>query len=159
MILLLKSPTSAQIKAGNYAKGHVRFQGLRVTIENKKGSVRCGVDPDGHAWSIKMRHDYGYIRGSMGVDKDHVDCYLGPESDATHAYIVHQRQAGNWQAYDEDKVMLGFNSVQAAKRAYLMHYDDARFLGPVTALPMSEFKRKVLATIDRPQMIKAARQL
>jgi len=145
-----------QLEAGNYKKQHRRSQGLDISIENPTGSVRSGVDRDGHAWRTKMTHAYGYIRGSLGVDGDHVDCYLGPEAEAPIAYIVHQRKAGKWDRYDEDKVMLGFGSEEEAKRAYLDHYDDPRFLGPITAMPMDEFKEKVLSTRERPRMIKAA---
>ena len=28
-----------------------------------------------------MRHHYGYIRGSVGKDKDHVDVFIGPEAE------------------------------------------------------------------------------
>ena len=149
-----RQPTPAQIDAGNYPKLHGRFQGLRISIENPKGSTRRGTDPNGKPWQITMHHHYGYIRGSQGVDKDHVDCYIGPHRDADTAYIVHQRKAGQWDQYDEDKVMLGFHSEAAARRAYLAHYDDPRFLGPITAMPMAEFKQKVLATAARPRMIK-----
>lgn len=148
-------PTPAQIEAGNYKKRHIRFQGLEISIENPSGSVRKGVDRDGHEWRTKMVHPYGYIRGSKGVDKDHVDCYIGPNPDASHAYIVHQRKAGQWDRYDEDKVMLGFDTEAQARAAYLKHYDDPRFLGPVTAMPMDEFKRKVMATANSPKIIKA----
>lgn len=148
-------PTPAQIEAGNYKKRHIRFQGLEISIENPSGSVRKGVDRDGHEWRTKMTHAYGYIRGSKGVDKDHVDCYIGPNPDASHAYIVHQRKAGQWDRYDEDKVMLGFDTEAQARAAYLKHYDDPRFLGPVTAMPMDEFKRKVMATANSPKIIKA----
>lgn len=159
--LFLKAPTGAnaspaQLEAGNYKKRHMRFQGLDISIENPAGSVRSGKDRDGHEWRTKMVNHYGYIRGSMGVDKDHVDCYVGPVKDADTAYVVHQRKAGDWKSFDEDKVMLGFASEADAKAAYLKHYDDPRFLGPITAMPMEEFKRKVLATRSKPSMIKAA---
>lgn len=147
-------PSAAQIEAGNYPKKHLRFQGLAISIENPKGSTRSGTDRGGKAWTTTMRHDYGYVRGTCGVDKDHVDCYIGPDPEATTAYIVHQRKAGQWDQYDEDKVMLGFSSEAAARTAYLQHYDDPRFLGPITAMPMDEFKRKALATAARPAMIK-----
>ena len=332
--------SAAQLDAGNYRKPKRRFQGLLISVENVKGSVRSGTDRDGHPWRIRMANDYGYVRGSLGVDGDNVDCYLGPERDAPTAYIVHQQcpvslfesklaqslrdawrgdsevfsklgdivsfleKVGkfgpvktefSWRGriepaelenlidgrlahakrcgdipdgmsvvahlqsliqipearaavraavvglvrnlkirqiviksvpvnvvdnflsgklstedalydypmfqalfavvvdeavkgipaklpdmsspsigakhgaatlvsdkrtqhawvYDECKVMLGFPSEAAAKEAYLKHYDDPRFLGPVTAMPMDEFKRKVLASRHRPRMIKA----
>ena len=150
--------TPAQLEAGNYRKPKVAFQGLLISIENPAGSVRSGADRDGHKWRVKMRNAYGYIRGSLGVDGDHVDCYLGPDKEAATAYIVHQRKAGRWDEYDEDKVMLGFQTEAAARTAYLKHYDDPRFLGPITAMPMDEFKAKVLASRKHPRMIKAIRR-
>lgn len=160
-ILFLKAaPTvatasPAQLEAGNYRKKKIRFQGLLISIENPKGSARSGVDPDGHPWRIEMKYDYGYIRGTLGVDGDHVDCYIGPDATAENAYIVHQRKAGKWDQYDEDKVMLGFPSEAGARDAYLAHYDDPRFLGPITVMPMDEFKAKVMTTLGRPRMLKA----
>ncbi|HET7674772.1 MAG TPA: hypothetical protein VFL54_04555, partial [Gammaproteobacteria bacterium] len=94
-------------------------------------------------------------RRTEGVDGDHVDVYIGPNEDAENVYIVHQRQAGNWKEYDEDKCMLGFATLADAKRAYLRQYDDPRFLGPVTVMPFKDFKDKALATFEKPAMIKA----
>jgi hypothetical protein len=156
---MLKAPSPAQADAGNYKKQHRRFRGLDISIENPKGSVRKGVDPDGKEWRTKMHHAYGYIRRTEGVDGDHVDVYIGPDEDASNVYIVHQRKAGDWQKYDEDKCMLGFSTKEAARRAYLRQYDDPRFLGPITTMPFDEFKTKVLATFDKPRMIKSARIL
>jgi hypothetical protein len=56
---------------------------------------------------------------------------------------------------DEQKVMLGYDSEEEAKRAFLAHYDDPRVFGGIIAMPMEEFKVKVLATNDKPKMIKA----
>lgn len=159
-VLFMKAPTAAgasqaQLEAGNYRKVKKRFQGLEISVENQKGSVRRGVDRDGHAWETKMHCDYGYIRGTLGVDKDSIDCYIGDDENAKFAYVIHQRKAGRWTEYDEDKVMLGFPSLAEAKRVYLQHYDNPKFLGPVTILPMTEFKEKARATLKRPAMIKA----
>jgi hypothetical protein len=146
-------PTPAQIKAGNYGKRKVAWNGLTISIENEAGSFRRGVDRDGHAWGTRMVFPYGYVLSSLGVDGDHVDCYLGPDETAPMVYIIHQRKAGAWDRYDEDKAMLQFASQEEAERAYLLHYDDPRFLGPVTAMPVEEFKQKVLAADGR--MVKA----
>ena len=60
--------------SGYPLQGRSKVHGMDISIENKKGSVRSGTDKDGHDWSIKMNFDYGYIRGTVGKDKDHVDC-------------------------------------------------------------------------------------
>ena len=145
-----KEPTAAQAAAGNYQKPRVKWNGLDIAIENPAGSTRKG---DG--WQTTMKHDYGYVCGSQGVDGDGVDVYLGPALDAaTSVYVVHQRQAGDWDTYDEDKAMIGFASQDEARAAYLQHYDDPRFLGPITAMPVDEFVSKVRATKGNPAMIK-----
>lgn len=151
MILLKARPTPAQAEAGNYKKPRRQWNGLEIAIENPAGSIR-----EGKGWRTKMQNAYGYICRSTGVDLDEVDVYLGPELDTSPTvYVVQQRRAGDWDKYDEDKVMLGFASEAAARTAYLAHYDDKRFLGPIVAMPVDEFVRKVRATAEKPGMIKA----
>jgi superfamily II DNA or RNA helicase len=131
------------------------FQGLDITIENRKGSIRRWRDRNGKEGETKMTHAYGYIRGTQGVDGDHVDCFLGPNPDATHAYVIHAMAVPDFKRYDEDKVMLGFESADDAKRAFLENYTDPRFFGSMHTLTMEDFKKKALATKDKPAMIKA----
>jgi len=70
-------------------QGELKFQGLDVAIENRKGSVRKWYDPHGkEKGSTKMHFSYGYIRGSKGVDGDHVDVYIGPNPLATKVFIL-----------------------------------------------------------------------
>ena len=83
-------PTEAQIKAGNYPKGHVRIHGLDVSIENPKGSVRSGKDKNGKPWSVTMQSHYGYIKQSKGADKEHIDVFIGPNPESKKVYIVDQ---------------------------------------------------------------------
>lgn len=149
-------PTEAQQRAGNYSKRRLKIAGMDISIENPAGSVRRGVDPGGKPWETRMLFDYGYVRRSQGVDGDRVDCYVGPNIDAPMVYIVHQRKAGRWREWDEDKAMIGFGSEEDAKSAYLQHYNDRRFLGPITAMPIAEFVAKVKATKNKPAMIKSA---
>ena len=146
-----------KVSKGAYKlQGKVEFQGLPISIENKKGSVRKWYDPHNkQEGKTKMNYDYGYVRMSRGVDGDHVDVYLGPNPDAKNAYVVHQMKAPDFTKYDEDKVMLGWDSEKEAKAAYLKQYDNDRFFGSMSTVPMEKFKEKVKATKDRPQMIKS----
>lgn len=132
----------------------ISFRGLDIAIENKKGSVRRGVDDDGEEWRTKLFHDYGYIRGTMGVDGDPVDVFVGPVKESDKVFVVHQENPENGK-YDEDKVMLGFDSLDYARAAYLAHYDDQDFLGKITAMNFEEFKKKAFATKNKPGMIKS----
>lgn len=129
--------------SGHKLQDRTSWNGLKISIENKKGSVRRGVDKDGHQWATKMHFDYGYIRGSEGTDGDHVDCYLGDNMDAKKVYIVHQNDPITHK-YDEDKCMLGFNSLEDAKKAYLMQYDRPGFLGKIDTMDFDEFKEFIL---------------
>ena len=117
-------PTEAQKEAGNYKKGHVRIGQFDITVENPKGSVRRGVDGNGKAWEQTMQNTYGYIRGTEGVDGDHIDVFLGDDIDGWNGrcvYIVDQYNEDG--TFDEHKVMLGFNDEAAAQEAYLSNYE------------------------------------
>lgn len=129
--------------SGHKLQGRTSFRGLNISIENKKGTIRRGTDSDGHKWAIKMHYDYGYIRGTEGVDGDHVDCYIGDDMDAKNVYIIHQKIPGT-DKYDEDKCMLGFDTLADAKAAYLKQYDKPGFFDGVDTVPFELFKQKVL---------------
>jgi hypothetical protein len=60
--------------SGYPLQGRTKVHGMDISIENKKGSTRSGTDKDGHEWHTRMNYDYGYIRGTVGKDKDHLDC-------------------------------------------------------------------------------------
>jgi hypothetical protein len=144
------------IKAAYKLQGRTDFQGLKISIENKKGSTRKWYDPNNkESGSTKMHYDYGYIRNTKGVDGDHVDVYLGSNQDSEYAYVVHQNKAPEFKQYDEDKCMLGFDSPKEAKEAYIKQYDSPKFYGGMTKVPMNKFKEKVLATKNDPKMIKS----
>lgn len=133
-----QSPTDAQKEAGNYKKGHVTIQGLSVTIENPKGSTRSGVDAAGKEWSIQMNNTYGYILGTTGRDKDHIDVFLGDNPLSTKVFVIDQ--VGKDGSFDEHKVMLGFDSIEEAKAAYLSNYEDGwQGLGNITETDIQSF--------------------
>lgn len=74
-----KNVTKSLTYSGHKLQGRTKLYGMDISIENKKGSYRSGVDSDGHKWKTLMHYDYGYIRGTVGVDKDHLDC-VSPET-------------------------------------------------------------------------------
>ena len=123
-------------------QGRMKFQGMQVSIENKKGSYRSGVSNDGHEWRNFMHYAYGYIRGTVGPDGDHVDCYIGPDKKSPRVFVVHQNDPKTGK-YDEDKVMLGFSSPEEAKKAYLGQYDSPKFFGSMEETDIETFKAKV----------------
>lgn len=119
------NPTEAQKETGNYKKGHVQVGAFDVTIENPKGSKRSGTDEDGKKWETTMTHTYGYIRGTQGVDGDHIDVYLSSDIDGWNGRKVFVVDRYNPDGtFDEHKVMLGFNDKADAIQAYLSNYED-----------------------------------
>jgi hypothetical protein len=123
-------------------QGQTEVQGIPVAIENRKGSVREGTDSDGNEWRTKMKNPYGYIKGTRGADGEPVDVYVGPDKEAPAAFVVHQHK-DDGTGYDEDKVMLGFKSKAEAKKAYLEHYDDPKFLGPISRVSVDRLRELV----------------
>jgi hypothetical protein len=136
----LPEPTEAQKIAGNYKKGRVTFAGIDITIENPKGSVRSGTAEDGSTWSTTMLNHYGDIRGTKGADDDPIDVFLGEVLEPETVFVIDQINPDTLQ-FDEHKVMLGFDSISGAKKAYLANYDKGwRGLGAIRAYDMDTFK-------------------
>lgn len=118
------TPTEKQKETGNYKKGHVQVGTFNITIENPKGSVRSGIDTEGNKWETTMQNTYGYIRGTEGVDGDHIDVFLSDDIDGWNGrkvFVVDQYNGDG--TFDEHKVMLGFNEADAAEAAYFANYD------------------------------------
>jgi hypothetical protein len=136
----------------------ITFQGLSIKIENPKGSVRTWYDPHTDTTgSTKMLRPYGFFTGTLGLDGDEVDVYVGDEEDAPKVYIVTQLKAPEFRHVDEQKVMLGFKSEEAAKQAYLKQYDDPRFFSHITSMSLDSFRRKLNS--QRGGLIKALYEL
>jgi Inorganic Pyrophosphatase len=137
----LAEPSAAQKAAGNYNKDHKRVRGLRVSVENPAGSIRKGTDRTGNDWATDMQHDYGYIRGTTGKDKDHLDVFLGPEPHADHPVFVVNQVDPDSGKFDEHKVMLGFKDEPTALDAYHANYEPGwKGADTVAAMPFKAFR-------------------
>lgn len=124
-------------------EGKIHFDGIAIDVENVKGSTRSGVDPGGKKWSIVMKAHYGEIRKSEGADGDKLDVYVGPNEKSKWVFVVHQVNPATYDnpgEFDEDKVMLGFDTANAAISSYQSHYDRDDFFGGMSMMPISKFK-------------------
>ena len=135
-------PSEAQAKAGKYAKGNLKFDGLDIAIENPVGSTRSGTDPDGNKWSVDMSAHYGFVRRTMGADGDQVDVYIAQNAKAgAPVFVVDQHNDDG--SFDEHKVILGARTQAEAERIYDAHFSDgsgpARRRG-IKTMTMDEFK-------------------
>ena len=138
------NPSDAQKESGNYKKGHIKFGGYDYTIENPKGSTRSGKDADGKEWKVTMHDTYGYIRGKFGKDGDHLDMFINDKADLDNwngdVFVVDQVNPDG--SFDEHKVMYGYDSMDDAKKAYLVNYsNDWKGLGNITGASKEEFDK------------------
>ena len=142
------APTDKQKEAGNYKKGHVQIGTFNVTIEQPRGSVRSGVDKGGKKWEVEMKNTYGYIRGTEGVDGDHIDVFLADDIDSwdgSKVFVVDQYNEDG--TFDEHKVMLGFNDINEAEEDYLSNYEQGwQGLGAITGVSIEDFEKWIASS-------------
>ena len=107
---------------------------MQVAIENNQDEER-----QGEGWTARLGAPYGYIRGTVGHDKECVDVFLG---DANGIWLIKQNHLDTGE-FDEHKVMLGFDNLADALTAYTGSYPDGRGLdriGAITSLMPEEFQ-------------------
>lgn len=138
------NPTEAQREAGNYQMGHMAIDGLEISIETQAGTSRR---PE---WPPLANH-YGYFKGTVGKDKDHVDVFLLPEaSDTSRPVVVIDQNHANGQ-FDEHKVVLGAADAEEAVKAYHANYSkDWKGYGGHAVMSWEEFK----AWVTNPALTK-----
>lgn len=115
---------------------------------------RGPVDDTGKpAWEVTMPADYGYVRGTVGADGDHVDTMLGPHADelaaeppataATRPVYVVDQVDPKTRKFDEHKTLIGFADKAQAVQAYDDSFSDGSGptrRGAVTEMPLDGFK-------------------
>ena len=130
----LPTPTEAQKEAGNYKKGHVRLNGLDISIENPAGSRRRPEWPP-------LQNHYGYFKGSVGADKDHVDVFMTDRASDPDLPVFVVDQVNRDGSFDEHKVVLGAADEADARATYLGNYEKGwTGLGAITKMTQDEFK-------------------
>lgn len=131
----LPEPTDGQKEAGNYKKGHARVAGLDVSIENPAGTRRRPEWPP-------LKHHYGYFKGTVGRDKDHVDVFLteNAEDTARPVFVVDQVDPKT-NRFDEHKVIMGAATEAEARKVYAANYAKGwKGLGGIRQMAQDEFK-------------------
>lgn len=137
-------PTDPQKEAGNYKMGHISVKGMKIAIENPKGSYRKFKKEDGTTGQVEMQNHYGYFNVTKGKDGDAVDVFIGPNiENFENVYCVDQNVVGGHHGvFDETKVMLGFNSKEEAKEAYMSNYSPGwTGFRAITSVSLPVFKK------------------
>jgi hypothetical protein len=139
----LPEPTPPQIEAGNYQKGHLNIAGMNISIEHPAGSTRSGTDANGKPWSIEMKSHYGYVRGTKGKDKEHIDVFVKPGTPENYSgpvFVVDQKKVSTGH-FDEHKIILGAASIEEARQLYLANYTkNWEGIRSIKAFTMEGFK-------------------
>ena len=121
-------PTDAQVAADNYKMGHARLgprgNQIDVSIENPKGGIRRGRDPE-NPWQVTMPAHYGRIKGTVNTDGEPIDVFVGDEPTAEQTFVIAQNDAETGK-FDEYKVMVGFPDEETAIDAYEAAFSDER---------------------------------
>lgn len=116
-----------------------KWNGLTLHIQTPADGIRRGVDKEGNHWSQRIPFAYGEIVGTEGIDKEPVDCIVGDHlgCDGEKVYIVQMPKAKS----GEDKCMLGFLTISAAKKGFLACYGgDVAFFGKIKSVSVRMFK-------------------
>ncbi len=134
------APTPAQKDAENYQMGHIRWQGLDISIETAKGGTRTAKDG---SWSVEdFPAHYGRIKGTTGKDGDHVDVFIGDSPESPTVWVIDQIRPED-SKFDEHKALIGFTDRETALFTYSGGFTDGTGpdrIGAVTEMNVEQFK-------------------
>ena len=135
MLLSELNVSNGQITRKGENTTRITYQGLPITIENDEGSIRRWKNNEGETGKVTMFYRYGFIDGTVGADNEEIDCFVGHNPYASTVYVIRLGKDDR-----EEKIMLGFDSQESARDAFLAHYQDQNYLGEITEMPMYLFK-------------------
>ncbi|MHC5824596.1 MAG: hypothetical protein ACYT04_54330, partial [Nostoc sp.] len=114
------TPSTQPPEFGSIIHQVVKWNSLDIGLEHRPGEVRF----PGRRNSRKLRSGYGHLRNHLGGDGEALDCYLAPAffdyttipSDRLFKVSQISPEDGD---FDEHKILLGYQSMEDAKAAYL----------------------------------------
>ena len=137
-------------KANDPIKETIKLHGITIAIEWRKGEMRRYYNHDPLKarskgkidYNQKMHADYGYIKGVIDADGEELDVYLGPNRESVKVFVLEKLRRTD-SSFDENKIMLGYDSLKEARASYLQHQGKDE-LGSVYELSLALFKQKFL---------------
>jgi hypothetical protein len=161
-----KVATPDNLRAGNYAHGHIRgdivgFPGRKISVETPRGEMRSEAKPENAPegwkpkWTTEMKGGhYGYwvatnpayAEGTKGPDidvftgkPDKVDVMIGEDPTSEKVFVVDQIDPKT-KKFDEPKTLIHYPDIESAKAAYLSSYEPGwQGLGAITEMSKPEF--------------------
>ncbi|BAS57977.1 hypothetical protein NIES2135_26400 [Leptolyngbya boryana NIES-2135] len=107
------------------AKRIIDFQGFKLGLQYLPFDQRHGR---------LLPVAYGHVRGTKGADGMAVDCYVGSNLLSEKVYAIAQHINGQ---FDEEKLMLGFDSSEQAEQIY-KQVMPPEFFGGIREMKVSE---------------------
>ena len=119
-------------------KRKTRVGEIPIHIEWNNGETRKGEGANG-PWERVMQADYGFIPDTVGSDNEPIDVYVGGHPQSRDIYVVNQLHPDG--SFDEEKVMIAFQSPEEAEAIYRAHYPEngASHFGGMTKYSTDEF--------------------
>jgi hypothetical protein len=138
-----------------------------IAVDVPRGGVRSGRDADGREWTQPMDVAYGSLPGTTGADGDALDVYIGRNPTSERVFVINQTKPNG--AFDEHKLMFGFDTAGEAISAYQRNFapakDRAIEVVPMTvsearewanSSPKTRLQREGMVTVGpRPDMLQA----
>jgi Inorganic Pyrophosphatase len=130
-----------RIVEGRGIVDRIELDGMKISIEVEAGGSRSGVNSKGERWENKVHSAYGYILGTNSPDGEHLDVWVKKNpKEGKRVYVIHQLTPDG-SRYDEDKVMLGFNSAEQAIAAFKREaFKPEKMFGGLSEFDIEHFK-------------------
>ena len=132
------------------------FQALRGLVAGAKGEYRKALDAlSGESWANKMPAHYARAVDVEGADGDKLDAFIGPKAanQTLPVYVIDTMHLDG-TGFDEHKVMIGFESADAARKAFMDSYDadvGSKIFGDITEMAPADFRNWVASDdVKRP---------
>jgi hypothetical protein len=134
------------LKKSDPVKGTVNVNGVEISIEWPKGSVRKykedGIMQDGKL----MQASYGYVPDTITADGEELDVYVGANRRSTNVYLLLQKPTP-WDIEQnnlepEEKYMLGFEDMEEARKAFMGSMPQ-RFFKNIREVDWEYFIRRI----------------
>ena len=122
----------------------IPWNGLKFGVEYRPGDIRF----KGSKHERKLKSGYGHIRGYKGNDKEALDCYLAPgffdgSPITKNMFLVEQLKADTGE-FDEEKILIGYDSLDHAKECYLTEMSPDHFGGikPISLVEIDKYHKR-----------------
>jgi len=140
------APGSKEFADNDEVKKIKEINGIKIAIEWPKGSTRTwGKDTP----RIPMKADYGFVNGTEGEDEMDIDVYLGPQTNSKRVFVVEQLKKDG--TFDENKYMLGYKDIDAAKTSFAEHTKmlDVN-MGEINEIAWDEWEHVIATSLKEP---------